>query len=520
MRRNRSKSKSIRHALWLTSLCMGAAASHAATVSVTCPAQTIQAAVDSAQPGDVINVSGSCVENVLIRNEKTRFTLDGQGLTTVNGSAGNNVFTVRGKGVVIKRFNIVGGAVGILVNRGSNATLDGNDISGATTDGIAVSELSNAVITGNNVHDNQRHGIHLTQSATARIGFNSYSDQQASPNAIQNNGRRGIQLNRASSAAIVGNTISNNGGHGIGVTGLSHADISSNIVNGNGGTEGGSGINVSQNSSIQLGEDGLASLYDLPNRTTVSNNQYGIRCTQGGVVVGYLGDANQLAGAVSQFGGGSSANSFSGTCPNSLVTSSPPVAVTSYTTYYAFGSTAASSATSIDTGGGTASFVAGNKSATVSASDAKGNFTTISGSYTKVLAFGGSAAGQLCNSGKGLLTFVISSAQPATVAELKGKTLKYYLNCAEAGYLTFNNDGSATGSDGTFPADIIAANFSSTGYSQPNSGKYAGKMNLNKLNAYKFVVDGVTRFAILGTYREDTSDLTNGGDTDLYIENF
>lgn len=316
----KKKFEKINCVLLLASLGAGMASAQAATISVACPAQTIQAAVDSAQPGDTINVSGSCAENILIRNEKTRFTLDGQGMTTVTGTAGNNVFTVRGKGIVIKRFNVVGGAVGILVNRSANATLDGNDISAATTDGVVINELSNAVITGNTIHDNQRHGIVVSQSATARIGFNSYSDQPTSPNVIQNNGGRGIQVIRASSAAIVGNTIRSNGGDGIGVFRLSEADISSNTINSNGASASGSGINVSQNSAIQLGEDNPTSTYDMPNITTDNNNQYGIRCTLGGVVNGHLGSTNQINGAVSQFGGGTTANTFSSGCPGNLAT--------------------------------------------------------------------------------------------------------------------------------------------------------------------------------------------------------
>ena len=102
--------------------------SHAATINVACPGASLQAAVDSGQPGDIIEVTGTCSENVLVRNEKQRLTLDGGGTATINGpSSSSPTLNVRGKGILIQGFTITGGSDGVDVNRGSNAVINNNE---------------------------------------------------------------------------------------------------------------------------------------------------------------------------------------------------------------------------------------------------------------------------------------------------------------------------------------------------------------------------------------------------------
>ena len=257
--------------------------SEAATINVACPGQTIQAAVDSANPGDTINVTGTCTENVIIRNEKQRFTLDGGNTATIAGTSGGanqgRALLVRGKGITIQNFTINGGLVGIDVNRGSNATINHNVIQNSTNTGIVVDQVAFAVITNNTVQNHPVNGIFVSGNSHARIGFNSTSDAAASPNTIQNNTARGILVLRSGSARIAGNVIQNNGDDGIGVFRNSQADIASNTINGNGtafvsGDTGGNGISVAQDSSVQLGEDPLTTFLELPNTTAVNKREF------------------------------------------------------------------------------------------------------------------------------------------------------------------------------------------------------------------------------------------------------
>lgn len=291
----------------------------ATTVAVACPGQSLQAAVSAAQGGDVINVTGTCTENISIRNDQSRLTIDGQGTAMVTGTGGSTAtFNVKGKGILIKRFTINGTQSGVMVNRGANATISNNTIQNATSTGIWVGENAQATITSNIIQNNALDGIAIYESASARIGFNSATDAVASPNTIQNNGRYGIGVSRASSARIYGNTIANNGDSGVWIGRGASADIASNVVNGNGAAwvsgNGGNGIWVAQNSSVNLGESSGTSYSEMPNTTTVNNANAGLRCSMGGAIYGRLGASDQLNGTVGQFGGGTTPNTLSGSC--------------------------------------------------------------------------------------------------------------------------------------------------------------------------------------------------------------
>ena len=300
-----------------------------ATIPVSCGAggSGVANAIQSANPGDIVQVTGTCNESVLIRNEKQRIVVDGGGTATINGLGATKVINVRGKGIQIQGFTITGGTNGISVERGSNAIINNNVIQNLTSRGILVEEFAFAVIYNNTIQNNGSDGILVTDTSHARIGFNSTTDPAASPNTIQNNGGRGISVAKSSSARIYGNIISNNGDDGVGVFKASHADLSSNTINGNGtafspGDTGGNGVQAAQNSSVQLGEDNPVDFTDQPNTTTVNNANFGLRCTSGANFRGHLGSTNQLNGAVSQFGSG--ANAFSGNCPTAANTLSIP----------------------------------------------------------------------------------------------------------------------------------------------------------------------------------------------------
>jgi parallel beta-helix repeat protein len=292
------------------------------TTTVNCPGDSLQDAVDAAQTGDVINVTGTCDENVVIGEEKQRLTLDGGNVATIDGDSNSRTLTVRGsKGIRIQNFTITGGAGGILMLQGSSGVINNNNIHDTGGEGVVIQESSSSRIVNNNIHNNPRDGITIHENSTARIGFYITSDSVPSPNTIQSNGGRGISVLRTSHAQIVSNNISDNASDGIGVFRLSHADIASNTINHNGtGAGGGHGINVGHNSAVQLGEDGLATFFDQPNTTTVLNENvgYGINCSWGGLFRGHLGNPS----LISQINGGSGqvTNPLPGNCMNGLVT--------------------------------------------------------------------------------------------------------------------------------------------------------------------------------------------------------
>jgi len=266
------------------------------TRSVNCNAgQTIQAAVNVSNPGDALLVSGVCNENVLIREEIHRITLDGQGSATINGpDPTSSTINTRGQGITIRGFTISGDETGILVARGGTALVDGNTIQNVGTNGILVGQHSSARIVNNTIQNNPENGILVNENSSARIGFVNTDDVAASPNMILMNGENGILVTRSSNSRIVGNTISNTtAGSGILVSRVSHADISSNTINGNSDH----GIFVTQNSGVNLGRDAEAGIFDAPNSTTANNTLNGIRCLLNSYADGRLGSLNGNGGA-------------------------------------------------------------------------------------------------------------------------------------------------------------------------------------------------------------------------------
>ena len=88
----------------------------------------IQDAIDAAEGRTLIDVSGTCNENVYILEDKNRITLDGGGVAIINGpDATLPTLSVRGRGIEIRNFNITGGT-GIEVCRGGTATRIENNI--------------------------------------------------------------------------------------------------------------------------------------------------------------------------------------------------------------------------------------------------------------------------------------------------------------------------------------------------------------------------------------------------------
>jgi hypothetical protein len=264
----------------------------AGPIFVNCPTDSLQTAINLAGPGQTIIVSGTCSENLLIRNEKQRITIDGGGTATISASNGSPALNVRGKGILIQNFTITGGSVGVYINRGSNAVLNTNVIQNSNGNGVVVDELAFAVLTNNTIQNHQGAGIFVSEHSTARIGFNADSDTVASPNVITNNGL-GITIANGSSARIVGNTIDSNTGDAVQVLRDSYAEISSNQIF----TNGGDGIELGENSMVQLGEDSGTNIYETPNASTNANQGFGILCTAGSVADGRLGTLNGIAGA-------------------------------------------------------------------------------------------------------------------------------------------------------------------------------------------------------------------------------
>jgi parallel beta-helix repeat protein len=266
--------------------------SQAATINVACPGQSLQAAVDGAQPGDTIQVSGTCTENIVVRNEKQRLAISG--FATINGpDASLPTINVRGKGILIQGLVITGGKSGVHVNRGSNAVIHSNTIDSSDY-GIQLDQQSFAVVTNNTISGNV-YGVFVDESSTVRVGYNLETDTSASPNNIISNSV-GIVIKGNSNAKIAGNTISGNSLLGIAIVEQSHAVIGGNNI----GNNGFNGIEANLNSSADLAAPALAGgpsfLSTVNNSNAGNNGSFGVACGNGGYVRGLIGSLSGIDG--------------------------------------------------------------------------------------------------------------------------------------------------------------------------------------------------------------------------------
>ncbi len=278
------------------------------TINVSCPGDSLQAAVNAAQPGTTISIFGTCNENVLVDNNKMEVFIIGDGVSsTINDGSydpanptnsgarfGPETLDVRGKAILIQGLIITGGRTGILVHSSANAVINHNIVENAAEAGIAVEENAFAVITNNTVQSNGGDGIRVSTNSGANIGFNNDWDTSPGPNIIQGNGGGGIHIEKSSHANIAGNLIINNHDDGVAVLRISHADIEGNEIHGNGGDA----VLVSGNSEADLGNNSSPiAFFNAVNTTTGTNAGAGIQCDESSVVRGHQGTLTGAGGA-------------------------------------------------------------------------------------------------------------------------------------------------------------------------------------------------------------------------------
>jgi parallel beta-helix repeat protein len=248
-------------------------------------------------------VSGICNENVLIREEVERITIDGQGTATINGpDTTRAAVQIRGRNINLTGFTIIGGGDGINIARSGSATIVACTVQDTGRNGIIVNQNGTLRLTNSTIQNNPSIGISVLQNSTARIGFLTFEGVETvpggvGPNVIQNNGASGIRVADSSDADIVDNTISGNEEHGIFVDTVSHALIASNIIN----ASGQDGVRVGRNSGVNLGRantQGVCgpALDDAPNATTTSNAGFGIGAFINSYVDGCLNTLNGVSG--------------------------------------------------------------------------------------------------------------------------------------------------------------------------------------------------------------------------------
>lgn len=177
---------------------------------------TIQAAIDAANSGDVINVcAGTYTENITVPNTKS---------LTINGAnagiaAGNDPAMRGAESIVVGGFKVYSASTidGFTINTG--ASVAGPSKNGVYAGGNGV-KVANTII--ENVTGANNHGIE-TQS-----GINDFTLEYST---IQNNWE-GLYLNPGSGHIFTGNLITANNGVGVGIgsDGLSNTTFTGNTI--------------------------------------------------------------------------------------------------------------------------------------------------------------------------------------------------------------------------------------------------------------------------------------------------
>jgi hypothetical protein len=238
--------------------------------------QTITEALNHADPGDTIRVTGVCTERVVIKTD--RLTLDGQGTAVLSGRAGgpldfNAVLTVDGaRGVNITGLTVQNSpAEGILGRRGAAFTVLGTRVRDNAFTGISVGDGSTADVTDTVIQRNNE-GLDVYTGASAILRGSI---------AITHNASNGVTINGLAVVEIRGANVnaSDNAGAGV-VVGSGQLAIFGFP------SSAGSALTVSNNSvaGIILANSPF-NVYPAATVTASNNGVFGILLVGGGAFI-------------------------------------------------------------------------------------------------------------------------------------------------------------------------------------------------------------------------------------------
>ena len=234
---------------------------HARINDGTTAYQTVQAAVDAAQPGDVVKLAGRCTA-VNDRGGLAQIAYVTKGITLQGGytitnwtapdpAANPTTLDAQGRGRVLYIAGSIAPTIEGLRITGGDATGLGGMVWGDVGGGIYINGAS-AVISGNVIYSNTTTdvggGLFLYQSAATLVANTIFQ------NTVPGGGGAGVALDQ-SPATLRDNVVRDNQGQdwggGVAISG-GDAELTGNTITGNSVVNGGGGVAISSGSGAML----------------------------------------------------------------------------------------------------------------------------------------------------------------------------------------------------------------------------------------------------------------------------
>ena len=184
---------------------------------------TIQGAINAANPEDTIYVyNGTYYEHIIVDESLTLIGED-KSTTIVDGSLNGTVIKIVADNVRISEFTIRYGYKGIFILDSDGNTVSHNNITLSKFEGLVIENSTDSVITNNLISSNGEDGVYMLNTSTTVLRSNT----------MTSNNWTGVHIDASHGNTIGGNTLSNNTKFGMRLDDSNHISVVGNTISWN-----------------------------------------------------------------------------------------------------------------------------------------------------------------------------------------------------------------------------------------------------------------------------------------------